>query len=120
MDSSQILQLLIGVSILYVWLIRSRQPSKFRVGNANTLREEVNQVGLPNWSFNVIKITKPFFAFFLLLGLMYKPLTFPCASLISIFMIGALWMHLQAKDNFYKMIPALTLLFFCAIIILNN
>ena len=119
-DFSDILQLLVGVTILVVWLVRSHVRTNFRVGDAATLREEVSEVGLPDWFYDIIKIIKPFFAFFLLLGLFYRPLTLPCMVFTTIFMIGAIWMHVKAKDNFYKIIPALTLLVFCIIILFSN
>ena len=119
-DLSNILQLLVGVSILVVWLVRSHVRSNFRVGDALTLKEEVSEVGLPDWFYDIIKIVKPFFAFFLLIGLIYSPLTLPCMIFTTIFMIGAVWMHIKAKDNFFKIIPALTLKAFCLIILLSR
>ena len=119
-DFSDILQLLVGVTILVVWLVRSHVRTNFRVGEAATLREEVSEVGLPDWFYDIIKIIKPFFAFFLLIGLVYRPLTLPCMVFTTIFMIGAIWMHLKAKDNFYKIIPAFTLFVFCIIILFSN
>lgn len=120
MDLLQILQLLIGTSILYVWLIRSHRPSKFRVGNALNLREEVSEAGLPNYIYDFMRIVKPIFAFLLIMGVIWQPITIPCMAFTTIFMIGAVFMHFQAKDNLFKMIPALTLLFFCGIVLFNN
>lgn len=113
---SDILQFVVGFTILIVWLVRSHVPTNFRVGDAKTLRQEVLEVGLPDWFYDIIKIIKPFFAFFLMMGLLYSPLTLPCMAMTTIFMMGGLGMHIYAKDSFYKMIPALTLLVFCVII----
>lgn len=120
MDLLQILQLLIGTSILYVWLIRSHQPSKFRVGNALTLKEEVSEAGLPNYIYDFMRIVKPIFAFLLIMGVIWQPIATLCMAFTTIFMIGAVFMHFQAKDNLFKMIPALTLLAFCAIFLVSN
>jgi hypothetical protein len=117
---ADILQLVVGFSILVVWLIRSHVPTNFRVGDASTLKEEVSEVGLPDWFYDIIKIVKPIFAFFLLIGLIHSPLTLPCMAITAIFMVGAVWMHITAKDNFYKMIPALVLLVFCIITLIAN
>jgi len=65
---ADILQLVVGFSILVVWLVRSHVPTNFRVGDASTLKEEVLEVGLPDWFYDIIKIVKPIFAFFLLIG----------------------------------------------------
>lgn len=119
-DFSDILQLVVGISILVVWLVRAHVRTNFRVGDALTLKEEVSEVGLPDWFYDIIKIVKPIFAFFLLIGLIYSPLTFPCMIFTTIFMLGAVWMHIKAKDNFLKIIPALTLLVFCFIILLSR
>ena len=119
-EFSDILQIFVGSSILVVWLIRSHVPTNFRVGNALTLRDEVSEVGLPDWFYNIIKIIKPMFAFFLLIGLIYDPVTLPCMIATTIFMMGAVWMHLKAKDSLFKIIPALTLLVFCLTILFSR
>ena len=116
MELSDILQFFVGLSILYVWLIRSHVPTNFRVGSATTLREEVIEVGFPNWVYDILRVVKPIFAFFLLMGLLYDPFTLPCMAFTTLFMVAGVGMHIYAKDNLFKMIPALTLLFFCIII----
>ena len=120
MDTSQILQLIIGISILFVWLVRSHVPSNFRVGRANNLKEEVLEVGLPIIFYDIMKVIKPMFAFFLIVGLFYSPMTFPSMIVTTILMLGALLMHIKAKDNFVKVIPALTLLIFCVLIFIKS
>ena len=120
MDAQQILQLIIGISILLVWLVRSDTPSNFRVGSANNLKEEVLEVGLPIIFYDIMKVVKPMFAFFLIVGLFYAPMTFPSMIVTTIFMLGALWMHIKAKDNFVKIIPALTLFSFCVFIFVKS
>lgn len=120
MEINQILQLIIGTSILFVWLVRSNVPTNFRVGNATTLQGELREIGFPNWVYDIIKIVKPIFAFFLLIGLLYSPITFPCMIITTIFMFGAVGMHIYAKDNFLKLIPALTLLIFCFIVFIDS
>ena len=113
---SDILQFLVGFSILYIWLINSHVATNFRVGGATTLREEVIEVGFPNWVYDLLRVVKPFFAFFLMIGLLYEPFTLPCMAATTLFMLGGLGMHIYAKDSIFKMIPALTLLLFCFII----
>ena len=113
---SDVLQFIVGFSILFVWLIRSHVATNFRVGGVTTLREEVIEVGFPNWVYDVLRVVKPFFAFLLMMGLLYDPFTLPCMAITTLLMMGAVGMHIYAKDTFYKMIPALTLLIFCFII----
>ena len=110
------LQLIVGASILFVWLLRAHVPTNFRVGQAQTLREEVTEAGLPDYIYDIMRIVKPIFAFFLIMGIIWTPITLPCMAFTTIFMIFAVGMHIKAKDNLFKMIPALTLLSFCFII----
>lgn len=116
MELSDILQFIVGFSILWVWLIRSHVATNYRVGGATTLREEVVEVGFPNWVYDVLRVVKPFFAFFLMIGLLYEPFTLPCMAMTTLFMLGGVGMHIYAKDSIKKMIPALILLLFCFII----
>ena len=113
---SDCLQLIVGISILSVWLLHAHVPTNFRVGQAQTLREEVTEAGLPDYVYDVMRIVKPIFAFFLIMGILWNPITLPCMAFTTIFMVGAVGMHIKVKDSLFKMIPALTLLLFCFII----
>ena len=113
---SDCLQLIVGASILFVWLFRAHVPTNFRVGQAQTLREEVVEAGFPDYVYDIMRIIKPIFAFFLIMGIAWNPITLPCMAFTTIFMIFAVGMHIKVKDNLFKMIPALTLLLFCFII----
>ena len=59
---SDCLQLIVGISILSVWLLHAHVPTNFRVGQAQTLREEVTEAGLPDYVYDVMRIVKPIFA----------------------------------------------------------
>jgi len=113
---SDCLQLIVGVSILCVWLWRANVPTNFRVGQAQSLREEVTEAGFPDYVYDVMRIVKPIFAFFLIMGIVWNPITLPCMAFTTIFMIGAVVMHIKVRDNLIKMLPAVTLLLFCFIV----
>ena len=113
---SDCLQLIVGASILFVWLFRTNVPTNFRVGQAQSLREEVTEAGFPDYVYDVMRIVKPIFAFFLIMGIVWNPITLPCMAFTTIFMIGAVVMHIKVRDNLIKMLPAVTLLLFCFII----
>tara|TARA_S200000501_G_C20320322_1_gene524098 strand:+ start:65 stop:436 length:372 start_codon:yes stop_codon:yes gene_type:complete len=116
MEISDILQLIVGISILFVWLYQANKPTNFRVGQAQNLKEEVLEAGFPDYVYDIMKIIKPIFAFFLIMGIVWTPITLPCMAFTTIFMIFAVGMHIKVRDSLYKMIPALTLLVFCFII----
>ena len=117
MDIHQILQISTGVSILVVWLFRSNIPTKYRVGNATTLQGEISEAGLPDWIYNILKVFKPTIAFMLILSVLYNPLALPSVICTTILMVGAIGMHIHAKDSITKTLPAATLFTFCLLVL---
>ncbi len=113
---SDLLQVVVGVSIMMVWIARSTKPSPYRVGEAQTLAEEFTQAGLPEWVYDILRILKPIFGFLLVIGIVYKPFFIPCLTFTTLMMMGAVWAHLKAKDSISKWWPAGMLLVFCFII----
>ncbi|MGB5429875.1 MAG: DoxX family protein, partial [Eudoraea sp.] len=51
-------QLIVGVSILNVWLIQANKATQCRGGSAKTIKEEFAAYGLPEWSLYVIGFLK--------------------------------------------------------------
>lgn len=115
-ELSDILQLVVGVSIMYIWILRTTKTTAFRVGDATTLQQEFTEAGFPDWLYDIMRIVKPIFAFLLVIGITYKPFFLPCMIFTTAFMIGAVYAHVKVKDSLFKMIPAVTLLMFCFII----
>ena len=113
---SDVLQLTIGVSIVIIWVARTTVASAYRVGNAQTLSEEFTEAGLTEGVYQVMRVLKPIFAFLLVIGIVYKPFFIPCMTFTTLAMAGAVYAHVKVKDEFKKMIPAVTLLIFCFIV----
>lgn len=113
---SNLLQLIIGTSIVFVWVCRTTVQSDYRVGEAKTLSEEFEIAGFSQNIFIMVSILKPIMAFLLVIGIVYKPLFIPCLTFTTLAMIGAVYAHVKVKDSFKKMIPAITLLVFCFIV----
>ena len=113
---SDLLQLVVGFSILIVWICRSSKPTSYRVGDAQTLAEEFTEVGMPEWVYDVLRIFKPIFAFLLVIGIVYKPFSLPCLAFTTLVMIGAVAAHLKVRDSIAKWWPAAMLLLFCFVI----
>lgn len=105
------LQLFVAFGLLNVWVLRSNQITPYRGANSNSLKNEFTVYGLPLWSFYVIGFIKISAALLLLLGLWIPFLVFPSALVISLMMLGAIYMHLKVRDPFKKMLPALIMLF---------
>ena len=113
---SDFLQLFIGISIMFIWIVRTTVASSYRVGNAQTLSEEFTEAGLTQGVYMVMRVLKPMFAFLLVIGIVYDPFFIPCMTFTTLAMLGAVVAHIKVKDNIIKMIPAIILLTFCFVV----
>ena len=114
MDTIQhLLQMIAGLGIINVWLLRYNQGTAYRGGAAADMKAEFANYGLPNWSVYLIGGLKITAALALILGIYFDPLIIPFASLLGLLIVGALLMHLKVKDPFKKSIPALVMLALC-------
>lgn len=110
------LQLLVGISILNVWLIQYKKPTKWRGGEAKTIIEEFHVYGLPTWFCYVIGAAKVLLAIGLLASIQYPVIMVPSAIGLGALLAGSVIMHIKIKDPFYKSIPALSFLIACILI----
>jgi uncharacterized membrane protein YphA (DoxX/SURF4 family) len=107
---SSLLQLLIGLGLLNVWLLRSGSPTAFRGGNATSLREEFKAYGLPDAVFYMVGVLKVGASVALLAGLWVPQLVLPAAAVVALLMVGALAMHMRIGDPLVRSMPAATML----------
>jgi uncharacterized membrane protein YphA (DoxX/SURF4 family) len=112
-----ICQLIVGLGLLNVWLLRFNKPTRYRGGNAASMPEEFATYGLPGWFCYLVGFLKLTAALGLLTGLMVPPLVFPSAVLVAALMVGAVAMHLKVKDPALKSLPALSVLVLSLVII---
>ena len=107
---SIILQLIIGLGLLNVWLIRARGATAFRGGDAGSLKAEFRAYGLPDVAFYVVGFLKVTGALALIAGIWLPQLISPAAALIVALMVGALSMHVKVNDPPLKSLPAFLML----------
>ena len=107
---SSLLQILIGLGLLNVWLIRSSSPTAYRGGNSTSLKEEFDAYGLPGAAFYIVGFLKVGASVALLAGLWLPQLVTPAAALVSVLMVGALGMHIKIGDPLVRSLPALVML----------
>ena len=107
-----VLQLIIGLGILNVWILRYGKSTSWRGGEARNMEEEFRVYGLPAGSVKVIGALKILFAVLLIAGIW-----FPAVGL-GVLMLGAVAMHVKVKDPLQKSLPAFSLLVFCAVVAL--
>ena len=72
---SKILSVIVGLTVINVWLFRADKSTLYRGGNASSLLEEFQVYGLEDY-FLIIGIVKVSLAIMLLLSLYFKKLTF--------------------------------------------
>ncbi|MGB5646254.1 DoxX family protein [Muriicola sp.] len=113
----QILQGIVGISILNVWLIQYNKPTRWRGGKATTILEEFQVYGLPSWSCYVIGTLKVVLAILLLVAIWYPDLKLVAASGLAFLLAGSISMHFRINDPLIKSFPASLFMAMCLLII---
>ena len=106
----QALQVIVALGLLNVWLARAGKQTRFRGGNANSMREEFAAYGLPVLMMYVVGSLKVIISISLIAGIWMPILVAPATSLLILLMVGAFVMHLKVKDPFTKAVPSLLIL----------
>lgn len=116
-----LLQLVVGLGLLNVWLLRSKSATEYRGGDAQTLKEEFQAYGLPDVAFYVVGILKISAGIVLLAGLWLDLPVRLAAGIVALLMVGALAMHVKVGDPLKRSVPAaLMLLMSGAIVVLAS
>ena len=110
-------QVVIGLSVMRVWIINFNKSTPWRGGGARNMKEEFTAYGLPMWMVYFVGILKVIFSIGLIAGLWIPELISFSASGIAIFMFFAILMHVKIKDPIKKSIPALTFMVLSLLII---
>lgn len=100
------LQVIVGLSILNVWLVQNKKNTRWRGGDATTLVEEFHEYGLPTWSVYVIGFFKVTAAILLIAGIWFPALVVPSALVLAFLLAGSITMHLKISDPLIKSFPA--------------
>ena len=117
---SSVLQVIVGLGLLNVWLVRARSATSYRGGSAQSLKEEFAVYGLPEWTFYIVGGLKIISGVLLIIGVWVPGLVRLPAAVVSVLMVGALAMHAKAKDPVSKYLPALSVLLMSVAILLLN
>lgn len=100
------LKIIIGISILNVWLIQSKKHTKWRGGAATTIIEEFNVYGLSKSFYVAIYFLKVSLAILLLASIQFDVLTLVSSLGLALLLLGSILMHVKVKDVWYKSFPA--------------
>lgn len=112
------LKLIVGLSILNVWLVRSKKSTAWRGGDANNIVEEFKNYGLPVWFMWTVGTAKVGLALLLLASIYYPQVEAIAAYGIAFLMLGAVSMHIKIGDPLKKSLPAFTFLVLSLVIAL--
>ena len=99
-------QIVIAISIYNVWFLRFNKATKYRGGDAQSMKDEFASYGLPDYFVWVIGFSKVTFATLLIIGIYINSLVFPASVGMALLMIGAIAMHVKVKDDIIKSLPA--------------
>ncbi len=114
-----VLKLIVGLSILNVWLVRSKKATAWRGGDANNIAEEFKNYGLPVWFMYVIRAAKVGLAILLIASIYFPQFESIAAFGIAFLMLGAVSMHIKISDPLKKSLPAFTFLVLSLVIGFN-
>jgi len=104
------LQVVVGLGLLNVWLLRPKSATPYRGGAAASLKEEFAVYGLPEAVFYLVGALKIAAGAVLLLGL-FLPLPVQLAGgVVAVLMVGAIAMHLKVGDPLKRSLPAAAML----------
>ena len=104
------LQVIVGLGLLNVWLLRRQSSTAYRGGDAKNLKDEFAAYGLPAPMFYVVGGLKIICGVLLLVGLAYPPVVLPAAAVVAVLMVGAVAMHLKVSDPVSKYVLAALML----------
>lgn len=105
-----VLQLVVGLGLLNVWIVRSRSATAYRGGDATSLREEFATYGLPAAAFVIVGVLKVASALVLIAGVWIDAPVRIAAGVVAALMVGAIAMHVKVGDPAKKALPATLML----------
>jgi hypothetical protein len=114
---ASLLQLIVGLGLLNVWLVRRRSATAYRGSTAQTLQEEFAAYGLPGFAFYLVGALKVGAAVVLIAGVWMALPVRAAAGLVAVLMLGAVAMHLKVSDPLRKAVPAALMLALSAAIV---
>lgn len=107
---TNLLQIIVGLGLLNVWLVRRGSSTSYRGGAAKTLQEEFATYGLPGFAFYLVGALKVGAALVLIAGVFVALPVQAAAALVAVLMLGAVAMHFKVGDPLVKSLPAVLML----------
>ena len=105
-----LLQLIVAGGLLNVWIFRKSKNTDYRGGTSKNLMQEFEAYGLSKKIYYLVGFLKVTSALMLIAAIWLPLFKTYAAGIITILMVGALFMHMSVKDPFKKFLPALAML----------
>lgn len=115
-----LVQIVIALGIFNVWLLRFNQPTAWRGGDAQTMREEFRVYGLSDQICNGVGALKIGSAALLIVGMWIPVCAQVAAGIIALLMLAAVLMHVKVGDPIRKAIPAFCMCILSIIVLLYH
>lgn len=109
MNYTAILQLIVAVSVIYVWIFRMHNIIK-----------EFKQFGLSDLTRSAVGATKIALSTLLIVGVWYPSLVLIPSVIMGLIMVAAQYFHFKISNPFLKHLPSFVLLVLCIIITLSS
>ena len=103
---SIILKIIVGLSILNVWVIQPNKATKWRGGDAKTIIEEFEVYGLSKQFCYFVGFLKVGLALVLLASITFANLTMIGSTGLAVLLLGSIIMHLKVNEKLVKSFPA--------------
>lgn len=100
------LKLIVGLSILNVWLLNSKKETPWRGGDAKNIIEEFEVYGLSKSVCYIIGFLKVTLSLLLIASIWFVELQKPAALGLALLLLGSIAMHIKIKDPIKKSFPA--------------
>jgi hypothetical protein len=110
-------KVIIFLAIINVWFFRFNKKTKYRGGDASSMKAEFSNYGLSESMVYIIGGLKVLSALSLVISIWITQLELPAAILMAVLMLGAITMHLKINDSFLKSLPATIFLLLSLLII---
>ena len=99
-------KVIVGISILNVWLLQLNKPTRWRGGDAKTIVDEFKVYGFSKNFCYLIGFLKVSLALILIASIQLETLTLTGSLGLTVLLIGSIVMHIIVKDPLYKSFPA--------------
>lgn len=109
MNYTAILQLIVAVSVIYVWIFRMHNIIK-----------EFKQFGLSDLTRSAVGASKIALSTLLIVGVWYPSLVLIPSVIMGLIMVAAQYFHFKISNPFLKHLPSFILLVLCIIITLSS